>query len=248
MEIIDFVTVLLVGLVGGFFNTFMGAGSLLSIPALISLGLPPHVAIATNRLGVLGSDIAGWYEFHVKGMINYRIAIILAVPSLIGAIIGANLIFEFNESNLKLIVGIVTLVILALLMLNPSAGIERAKHRVGFINYAGGISASFIIGIYGGFYGAGAGTFLFYVLIFFFGQTFLESAGSRGLANFSYSFMAAAIFAYKGVINYIWVIPLFIGSFAGSYLSAHYSDRIGNVWLKRIFVTVVVLLAIKLFI
>jgi uncharacterized membrane protein YfcA len=121
MEVTDFLIVLFVGLVGGFFNTFMGAGSLLSIPALISLGLPPHVAIATNRLGVLGSDIAGWYEFHVKKMINYRIAIILAVPSLIGAIIGANLIFEFNEANLKQIVGIVTLVILALLMLNPSA-------------------------------------------------------------------------------------------------------------------------------
>jgi uncharacterized membrane protein YfcA len=226
MEVIDFLIVLVVGLVGGFFNTFMGAGSLLSIPALISLGLPPHVAIATNRLGVLGSDIAGWYEFHVKKMINYRIAIILAVPSLIGAIIGANLIF---------------------LMLNPSAGIERARHRISFFNYAGGICASFIIGIYGGFYGAGAGTFLFYVLIFFFGQTFLDSAGSRGLANFSYSFMAAAIFAYKGVIDYAWVIPLFAGSFGGSYLSAHYSDRIGNAWLRRLFVVVVIMLVIKLF-
>jgi uncharacterized membrane protein YfcA len=247
MEVIDFLIVLVVGLVGGFFNTFMGAGSLLSIPALISLGLPPHVAIATNRLGVLGSDIAGWYEFHVKKMINYRIAIILAVPSLIGAIIGANLIFEFNEANLKQIVGIVTLVILALLMLNPSAGIERTRQRISFFNYAGGICASFIIGIYGGFYGAGAGTFLFYVLIFFFGQTFLDSAGSRGLANFSYSFMASVIFVYKGVINYIWVIPLFVGSFAGSYLSAHYSDRIGNAWLKRLFVAVVIMLVIKLF-
>jgi uncharacterized membrane protein YfcA len=59
--------------------------------------------------------------------------------------------------------------------------------------------------------------------------------------------MASVIFVYKGVINYIWVIPLFVGSFAGSYLSAHYSDRIGNAWLKRLFVAVVIMLVIKLF-
>ncbi len=248
MDITSFLIVLIVGLIGGFFNTFVGAGSLLTIPTLIILGLPPQVAIASNRLGVIGSDIAGWYGFHKKNLIKYRIAAMLSIPALVGAIIGANLILEFNENNLRKIIGLVTVVILALIIFKPDLGVAKPKSRKKRSHYFIGAAISFVVGIYGGFYGAGAGTFLFYILILFFGQTFIESAGTHSLANLSFSVTAAIIFAYNGVINYVWVLPLFIGSFAGSFISAYYSDRIGNVWLKRLFVVVVSLLVIKLLI
>ncbi len=246
MEIIDFIIILIVGIVGGFFNVFMGAGSLLTIPVLIVLGLPPHIAIATNRLGVTASDIAGWYKFHMKKMIDYRAAITLAVPSLIGAIIGANIMLEINESILRKVVAVITFAVLCLIMVKPEAGILRSQVKIREAHKLIAIAAAFIVGIYGGFYGAGAGTFLFYILIICFGQTFIESAGTHALANLSFSAIAAVIFAYKGVIDYVWVVPLFIGSFAGAYLSAHYSDRIGNVLLKRLFLVVVVIVAVKL--
>ena len=85
---------------------------------------------------------------------------------------------------------------------------QKVKERRKFF----AILASFIVGIYGGFYGAGAGTFLFYILILCFGETFMESAGTHELANLAFSVTAAAIFAYNGVINYTWTVPLFIGS------------------------------------
>ncbi|UCD34779.1 MAG: sulfite exporter TauE/SafE family protein [Nitrospiraceae bacterium] len=248
MFLSDFFIVLIIGAVGGFFNTFVGAGSLFTIPVLIVLGLPPHVAIATNRLGVTGSDIAGWYGFHIKGVIDYRAGIALAVPSLAGAVIGANLVVHIDEKILRAIIAIISLIILLLIVMKPDAGISRTKARSGFRPYVMGVALSFIVGIYGGFYGAGAGTFLFYILVLIFGQTFIESAGTHELANLSFSAMAAAIFAYKGLIDYGWTIPLFIGSFAGSYLSAYHAEKIGNVWLKRIFVIVVIAVVIKLFV
>ncbi len=246
MEISDFLIIVATGVVGGFFNTFVGAGSLITIPVLMIVGLPPHFAIGTNRLGVIGSDIAGWYEFNRKGMIDYKAAIILAVPALIGAFIGANIVLEFDEVHLKRIVAGVTVIILVLIMLNPGAGVRHSRVRLKKHQYTMAVITSFLVGIYGGFYGAGAGTFLFYILILIFGETFMESAGTHKIANFSFSAMAAAIFAYKGVINYIWAIPLFIGSFAGSFVSAYYSDKIGNAWLKRIFFVVVSAAVIKL--
>ena len=245
MDILIFIIVLIAGFIGGFFNTFVGAGSLLTIPVLILLGLPPHTAIASNRLGVTGSDIAGWYGFHQKKMIDYRAALLVAVPSLAGAVVGANLLLEINEDILRTIIGIVTFIILALIMMNPEMGVRHVPQKKEYYSVLA-IIASFIVGIYGGFYGAGAGTFLFYILIFFFGQTFLESAGTHELANLSFSIMAASIFAYKGMIDYVWAIPLFIGSFGGSYISAYYSDKIGNIWIKRVFFAVVLLLVLKL--
>jgi uncharacterized membrane protein YfcA len=247
MEISTFIAVVITGMIGGFFNTFVGAGSLLSIPVLMILGLPPHTAIATNRLGVIGSDIAGWYEFHVKKMIDYKAAVVLAVPALIGAVLGANLILQFDEANLRKIIGAVTFLILILIMANPRAGIEHIKYKAGGRRYLTAVIVSFIVGVYGGFYGAGAGTFLFYILILFFGETFLESAGTHEVANLSFSVTAALIFAYNGIIDYVWSVPLFIGSFAGSFISAYYSEKIGNVWLKRLFFAVVLAVVIKLF-
>lgn len=248
MDITSFLIVLIVGLIGGFFNTFVGAGSLVSIPALIFLGLPPTVAIASNRLGVTGSDIADWYQFHIKEFIDYKIGMLLAVPSLIGSIIGANLVLEFNEVLLKRIIAAASFIILMLIIFNPGAGIKQAQKNLKGYHYASIIFLCFIIGIYGGFYGAGAGTFLFYILILIAGETFLQSAGTRVMANLSFSLMAAGIFAYNGVINYSWTVPLFIGSFVGSFISAHYSDRIGNVWIKRLFLVVVLIMVVKLLI
>jgi len=248
MDISSFIIILTVGLAGGFFNTFIGAGSLLSIPVLILLGLPPHTSVATNRLGVIGSDIAGWYGFHVKKMIDYRAGIILAVPTLIGAIIGANLVLEVDEARLKKIIGFITFVILIFIMIRPKMGIEHIKTDLKNYHYINAVIIGFIVGIYGGFYGAGAGTLLIYILILFFGATFMESAGTHALANLCFSATAASIFAYKGMINYAWVVPLFIGSFIGSYMSAYYSDKIGNIWIKRLFFVVVIVVVLKLLI
>lgn len=248
MDISGFIIVMAVGMVGGFFNVFVGAGSLLTIPVLIILGLPVHIAIATNRLGVTGSDIAGWYEFHKKKMIDYRAAVIIAVPSLTGAVIGAGLVLSIDETILKKVIAVITCSILGLMFLRPEAGIVHSQKKIKNRHYICAVIASFIVGIYGGFYGAGAGTFLFYILIFCFGETFIESAGTHELANLSFSVMAAVIFAYNGAINYLWAAPLFIGSFAGSFISAYYAERIGNVLLRRIFFTVVILVVIKLFV
>ena len=246
MDITNFIIILSVGMIGGFFNVFVGAGSLLTIPVLLLLGLPPHTAIATNRLGVTGSDIAGWYGFHVKGMINYKAALILALPALIGSVIGANLMLEIDESVLKKTIALITFAILIMITMKPGAGTIHSQKRIKVSRILFAIITSFIVGIYGGFYGAGAGTFLFYILILCFGETFLESAGTHAVANLAFSVTAAVIFAYNGVINYTWTAPLFIGSFAGSYLSAYHAEKIKNIWLKRLFFVVVLILVAKL--
>jgi uncharacterized membrane protein YfcA len=244
MDVLNFIIVLIVGMAGGFFNVFVGAGSLLTIPVLIFFGLPPHAAIATNRLGVTGSDIAGWYEFHVKRMINYRASFTLALPALVGAIAGANLVLEIKPDVLKSVIALITLVVLAIVIATPDAGIR--KRTGNHVNYVTAVIASLAVGVYGGFYGAGAGTFLFYILILCFGETFVESAGTHEPANLAFSLTAVVIFAINDVINYRWAIPLFIGSFSGAFVSAFYSDKISNIWLKKLFIAVVMISVIKL--
>jgi len=231
-----------------FFGTLVGGSSLITIPVLIFLGLPPHSAIGTDRMGVTGIGIAGLYKFHQKGLVRYRIGFITGIPILLGSFLGATLVMQINPSTLKRIIAGITLFLLILVALNPKAGIDSPPRPLKAGDVLVGILLSLLVGVYGGFYGASAGTFLAYILILVFGQTFLESAATLKIGSIMMTATAALTFAYHGVIHYPLALAMFIGCATGSYAGAHYSDRIGNIWIKRLFIGVVFLMAIKLLI
>jgi len=224
----------------------VGGGAIVTIPALILLGLPPHVAIGTNRFGATGFFMAGSYQFHRKKMINYKIALTVGIPALFGSVLGAHLVLQINEAVLKKVIAFLTIVILLFIMARPQMGIEKSKQTVKHHVYVIGAAIGFFLGTYQAFYGAAVGTFVSYVLILLFGLTFLESAATRQLVNLLPSMTALIIFAANGVINYPLGIALFVGSATGSYFGVRYSTRIGNVWIRRLFLVVVILMAIKL--
>jgi uncharacterized membrane protein YfcA len=246
MNFIHFGVVFVAGMVASSFGTLIGGASLITIPTLILLGLPPHTAIGTDRLGITGLGLAGWYKFHQKGMINYKISFMVGVSTLVGSLLGANLVLQINPIILKKLIAVVTVCILGLVAVKPQIGLERIKHVMKNREYVIGIVTSLLVGIYGGFYGAMAGTFLLYIFLFFFGQTFLESAANVKIPSFMMTMMAGLVFAVHGAIHYSLTMALFMGCFIGSYIGAHYSDRIGNVWIKRLFIIIVLFMVLKL--
>lgn len=238
----------MVGILGGSYGALVGGTSLITIPVLIFLGLPPHTAIGTDRLGITGLTSMGWYKFHEKGLIHYRIALVMGVAALIGSFLGANLVLQISVALLRKIIAIVTVLILILVVGQPKLGVEKKDRIIKRYEYGIGIFISFIVGIYGGFYGAMAGTFLLYILLFIFKQTFLESTATLKLPSFMMTTMAALVFAIKGAIDYPMAAAMFLGCAIGAYVGAHYSDRIGNVWIKRLFILIILIMAIKLLI
>ena len=112
--------------------------------------------------------------------------------------------------------------------------------------YVLGALLGLLVGIYGGFYGAGAGTLLGYIMILVFRRTFLESAANNKVAGIMMSVTSAATYAYHGAIHVPSALAMFIGCCIGSYVSAQYADRLGNVWIKRLFIVVILIMAMKL--
>ncbi len=246
MDIAPLVIIFLTGLFSSVFGTLAGGSSLITIPVLILLGLPPHWAIGTDRMGVTAIGIGGLYQFHRKGLIRYRIGFLLSVPCLLGSFIGANLALQISPAAMKKTIAMMTLALLAFLIVKPGRGIEKVSRPLTRPDMVIGIFLGLIVGIYGGFYGAGAGTFLAYILILVFGLTFLESAATLKIASILMTLTSALTFASHGAIHYPLAASMFAGSFIGSYAGAYYSDRIGNVWIKRIFIGVVFIMGIKL--
>jgi uncharacterized membrane protein YfcA len=227
-------------------GTLVGGSSLVSIPLLILLGLPPHTAIGTDRFGTIGIGAAGLYSFHRQGMVDYRLAFIAGIPCLIGAFIGANLALQISPELLKKCIVALTVILLIVVAANPRLGVAVAKRPITPGRYVLGVFLSLLVGIYGGFYGGGAATFLSYTMILVFRQTFLESAANLKIGAIMVSISAAATYAYHGAINFPLALAMFAGSCIGSYISAHYSSRIGNVWIKRLFIGIILIMAMKL--
>ncbi|MFH1489015.1 MAG: sulfite exporter TauE/SafE family protein [Pseudomonadota bacterium] len=227
------------------FGTLIGGASLITIPLLILLGLPPHVAIGTDRFGMMGIGWAGLYKFHRKKMIDYRLGLLMALPTLIGSFAGANLVLSIQEKVLQVII-MTNIFCMLYLLLNTRLGLEGKGRAAGSLTYWTGGILCFIIGVYGGFYGAMAATFLAYVLIIWFGQTFIQSAANIKVASLSMTTSASIVFFMKGSIHFPLGIVMFSGCLCGSYLGAHYSDRIGNLWIKRFFLAVLTIMLLKM--
>ena len=104
---------------------------------------------------------------------------------------------------------------------------------------------AFLLGIYGGLYSGGYVTILTTVLVVFFGMTFSESIASTKVINVFSSLAATAVFMWQGLVDYKLGVMLSVTMFVGAYVGAHYATKINDVWLRRIFLATVIILALK---
>lgn len=246
---LNLLVVFFASMIGGSFGTLVGGGSLVTIPTLILLGVPPHAAIGTDRLGMAGIGAAGWYQFHKKRLIDYKVGFSLGLPAMFGSMVGANIVLQVNEAIVKQGIAIITILVLFfMVVVRPRMGLEKNGHIVRNWDYFVGALSGFLLGVYGGFCGIGVATFLSYILLMLFRQTFLECAATVKISALLLSAVAAGIFAINGAVYYSLAISMFIGASIGSYIVAHYSEAIGNVWIKRLFSVVVFIMAIRLLI
>jgi uncharacterized membrane protein YfcA len=248
MDLTQMIVIFFASVLTSSYGTLVGGNSLITIPLLLLMGLSPHTAIGTDRVGTLGLGVAGLYTFHRKGMIRYRLAFVIGIPCLIGAFIGANLTIQISPELLRKFIVALTVILTIFVVANPRLGVERpaATHSLTVGRYVLGVLLLLFVGVYNGFYGGGGGTLLSYVVILVFQQTFLESAANSKVASVMSPGISAATYAYNGFVNFPVALTMFIGSCLGSYIGARYSDRIGNVWIKRIFIGVVLVMVVKL--
>ncbi|MBI4093065.1 MAG: sulfite exporter TauE/SafE family protein [Candidatus Kerfeldbacteria bacterium] len=243
-EIVTLFLVLLAGIAAGFFDSVIGAGGLVSIPSLVFLGLPPQVAIATDRLGSIGQTATAAFKFWKAKKIVWKYVPAFTIISLVGSVIGASILLNVNPAMLQSIVGYLLLALLPFIFLRRDIGIKggktsRPKMMLGLVIY-------FLIMIFAGFFGQGTGPMVFYALTYFLGFTMLEVLATGIVPWFVLSVSSLIIFALNGIVDYQVGIVLLIGMAVGGYAGAHVAIKKGDVWIKRLFALFVVVSAVKL--
>ena len=227
--IIVLIGVFFIGVLASMLGSMVGGGSLLSIPFLMLVGLPPQVAIATDRFGSVGAAITAFVKFRKAKKIVWKHVLILSILSLIGSLIGANILLNINPDILHIIVGVILLILLPFILLN-------------FL----GLSIYLLVQIFTGFFGGGTGPIIFYTLMIFFGFTIIEANATQVIPVLILYLSSLIIFALNGIIDYKIGTVLLAGMAIGGYLGAHLALKKGNKWIKGLFAVVVIISGIRL--
>ncbi len=245
MEFYQVIILILSGLLAGFLNTVAGGGSLISLPIMIFMGLPPGVANGTNRIALFVQNIFATAGFTSKGISAWPYSAYLGGSALLGAILGAQISVEISGQLFNRILAIVMIGVMGVTLFNPiksSSNHERldTKHQIL------GVISFFFVGIYGGFIQAGVGFIIIAVLSLVNRMDLIKINSAKVFIVLIYTTSAIVIFAINGKINWYWGLTLAIGNSMGGWIGSRWQVEKGEKWVKRILLIMVVAMSIKL--
>jgi len=241
---IEWPVLFLTGLVAGWVDSIAGGGGLITVPVLMNLGLPPAVALGTNKLqGSFGSGSATWH-YAQAGLIDFRETITGILFTAIGAATGACAVQQMRPDFLRIVVPILLIAIALYLLLRPQLGEAESKPRLaaGIFYLLFGLG----IGFYDGFFGPGTGSFwaMAYVLVLGFHLT--RATAHTKLMNFTSNVVALVAFAISGQVDVMAGTVMGAGQLIGARLGARMVIRRGVKFIRPIFITVVLAITARL--
>ncbi len=252
-------------LVGGFavgaLDAVVGGGSLLMVSLLSFLGTPTMSTIATMRLATVFQELTGSITYAKQKLVTWKQTLILAGFAMMGSFIGANLVLQVNRDLLSKIVGGIMVFLLFLLPRTDTEKKVNFLKRIWDKYFNGGILIThnekrlmflsfltFLLGIYGGFYGGSIGTMLLMLFLLLGESPLLVSAASVKIITLVLSISASYVFLKNGrsLIDWQLLFPLVWSTSLGSYIGVKKATKIPTKYLKITLYIVVAASAIKL--
>ncbi|OKH36764.1 hypothetical protein NIES2101_36790 [Calothrix sp. HK-06] len=243
MTDIQLLALIAVFLMASVISVITGSTSLITVPVMLYFGIEPRVALATNMFALTLMSIGGTLPFIGKGVIDYKRLPLLIVLTLISSILGALLVLVIPSKSMPLIISISMIVVAVLSVANRNAGLAPSQIIPSKVAEIAGYIATFLLGIYGGFFSGGYVTLLTAAYIMLFGMTFVQAIATTKFINIFSSLSSTLIFIAQGVVDYKLGIILGLAMFIGGIVGGHISLSLSNSWLQRIYLTVVGILA-----
>lgn len=244
--VLEIVVLIVIGFVAGVINTIAGGGSLLTLPILIFLGLPPNVANGTNRIGILFQSISTTAGFKSKGIITFPFSIYISISALIGALLGAQIAVDIEGETFNKILAVVMVLVVVYMVLNHKYKqlnlLERSTGKHLWLS----VLLFFFVGIYGGFIQAGVGFMMLLVLSSVNNFSLVKSNAIKVIVTLVFTIASLAIFLANDKVNWKYGLLLALGSAAGGWLSSRWSVKKGDGLVKIFMIVMVVIMAIKL--
>lgn len=243
----DLVLLFLAGSAAGTLNVLAGGGSLLTVPVLIFLGLPPTVANGTNRVAILAQNIGASWSFHRKGKLDPRWLRAALAPTLAGAILGAWAATRVSDDQFQRALAIAMIgMAVWMIVRRPGAGADEAAPVPAPPSSRPLLHlAWFAVGLYGGFIQAGLG-FVILAVVSAAGLDLVRGNALKVTLVLAFTPFALLVFALDGLVDWRFGAALALGNLAGGQVGVHLTVLKGQAWVRHVVVVSVVAFAIRL--
>ncbi len=220
-------------LFAGTVDAIAGGGGLVTVPALLAAGLPPHVALGTNKGQSVWGSGAALLAFWRAGRVDRKQALYAFPLGFAGSLVGVNLVLAIPARTLDPIIIALLVGAAVLVVVKKPSGDPATPKRA----WAAAVLAV-VIGAYDGFFGPGTGTFLIVGFVALCGRNLVDASADAKVVNFAANLAAFATFARQGVIIWEASLAMAVAQLVGGTIGARFAMS-GGTRVVRIAVLVV---------
>lgn len=226
----------------GVVDAIAGGGGLLTVPALLAAGLPPQIALATNKGQASFGAVSSFVSFWTKNGIDRKRAPYGFVCGFVGSLAGAQVLLLVKPEPLKPIV-LVLLLLAAAFAAWPRKPSRGEPHTWAMIAL---FPITFALGFYDGFFGPGTGSILIVAFVLVFGDSMTRASGNAKVVNLASNLAALALFASRGVVVWKIALPMAAANAAGAFVGARLAVKKGDRFVRLVVLVVVAALLLKI--
>jgi uncharacterized membrane protein YfcA len=234
----------LAGFAGGFIDAIAGGGGLITVPALLAAGVPPQVALGTNKFqSTFGTTIAVW-RYARAGLMKTPWLWLAVILSGLASMGGAIAVSVLSKDLLKQLIPWMLAAVAVYTALNRRFGIHTGPRRMPWLTFA--ILFGIALGFYDGFFGPGTGSFWTVALVALLGLDLRSATGYTKAANLASNVGALVIFLVNGSVHFAAGGAMIAGQLLGARLGSGLVIRSGAAFIRPVFLTVVFAMTLKL--
>ena len=239
-----FTLLFLGGFCAGFVDSIAGGGGLISLPVLLSVGLPPQLALGTNKLQGSFGTFSASYNYIRNGKADLKESLLGIVFTFIGAALGAWLIQRLNPVFIKHLIPILLMGVFIYTLMTKDLGFKERRafldKRLFFVIFGLGL------GFYDGFFGPGTGSFWTVALMVLLGLDMTKAAGATRIMNFTSNIVALSVFVIGQNVLYSAGLCMAGGQIIGARIGSGLAIKKGARFIRPIFLFVVFLTIVRL--
>lgn len=224
-------------LLAGLIDAMAGGGGLITLPALLAAGLPPQLALGTNKFQSSFGSLSASIHFIREGHADWDIARTGVIFTFIGAVAGAWLVSVLPAGFLNKAIPFLLLIIVVYFILSPDLGRLDKKPKIPHVQFY--IPAGLLLGFYDGFFGPGCGSFWAVTLMLVCGYNMVKATAYTKIMNFVSNLASLIVFLIQGQVYFQIGIVMAAGQFLGARIGSGLVIKKGIKIIRPVFIAAV---------
>jgi uncharacterized membrane protein YfcA len=246
MTHLELIVLLVVGIISGFLNVMAGGGSMLTVPLMIFMGIPGHIANGTNRIGIMVQNITATVAFYKKGFSNFKLSLSLAAFTIPGAIAGAYLASNIEGKDFNRLLVVLMIIVMIMMATGSSKNPSKKTEKITKKKLVYGHLLMVAAGFWGGLIQIGVGFILMPIMHRVMGMDLVTTNSHKVFITLIFSI--AALLVFSSQLELLWSagIALAIGNSIGGWFATSFQIKQGAGTIKWVLNIVLVAFIIKL--